>query len=201
MITFFNLLCNSLYLEPIVKQWIKETATNHDNLEDFLQFWFESWGNHASTSFALNWYQDTKIARVCLFDEREKKLIKKKTMNEEEKKEALLEKKHAKMLQDTFYLSKETLLKYPALANAFCDLIENNWFSQNKLENKQFICFFKFQFNSYCDIGYLIYLVFKVLQEEVCTNEREYILFKYYVFKYRVENPFLDGLFTKYKFV
>lgn len=195
-ITFFNLLCDREYFKPIVRHWIACSSHKFNNLEDLLTFWFEAWGRDAATSFSINWYNDSKTANVCLFDAREKKLIKKKNMSDDEKREAKAEKEKTKILQETFYIPKEMLCSLPPLRDAFVALLEKNLFTQNKLENKQFICFFKFKHNGLCGISKLILIVFETLQEVVSTSEKEYILFNYYLFKYRHLFPYLDGLFT-----
>jgi hypothetical protein len=198
-ITFFNLLCDPTYLKPIIRYWLSVTSKKFTSfsLNDLLTFWFDAWARDAATSFSLNWYEDSKIAGVCLFDAREKKLVKKKNMTTQEKEEARLEKERTKMLQFTFYIPKEILCAFPPLAAAFNELLINNMFTQNKLENKQFICLFKFKYNGYCQVRRIIKLVFNTLKEEISLTEKEYILFNYYLFKYRRDYPYFDGLFIK----
>jgi hypothetical protein len=200
---FYNYLYNPYYLKPIVRYWIYTISNRSHSLQDFLDFWFDSWGKHAATSFSLNWFNNNKVAHICLFDAKEKKLKKKKNMTSEEKAEALDEKNKAQLLQDNFYISKEFLVSnsiYKPFIDSFCELLEENAFTQNKLENKEFICLFKFKYNSSCDINKIIIIVFETLKEEFVLHRSpdEYILLEYYMFKYTKLYPYLHGLFTSH---
>jgi hypothetical protein len=206
---FYTILYNETYLNILIDYWIQVTSYKFTSIQDFLKFWFDAWFQHAPLDFALNWCTslETNEGLICLFDIQHKKPDPNKKTKEEIN-DFNIKNIKLREIQKTFCVPESLIESTPALlelSRAFAKVLP--LFTQNKLPNKKIkskqTCFYKFRFNSICDVGQIIVKVYRRLRETFYKSRplNDHALFEELVYNYRKQFVYIDGLFNTNKIV